>query len=273
VDVNEYIASGILESYFLGVVSEQERKEVECMSHIYPEIKNELTAIAASLEKMAFSQKADPPSHLKNKIFAALPKEALSHAKEVKVAPLNRASNTFQSFNRLLAAACLVMAVSMVALYFYQTSNAVDLTKKLDIAEKKNSQNEYMLASLREEMADKNGEIAMFRNPEFKTVFLKGIEGKPSNSLAIVCWNKQNKQTVIAVQNLPQVAPDKQYQLWAMVDDKPVSIGMIPSDTVLGGFVKMDKIANPQAFAITMENKGGSQVPTMEEMYVFGQIQ
>jgi len=273
VDVNEYIASGILESYLLGAVSEQERKEVECMSHIYPEIRKELDASAASLEKMAFSQKIDPPSQLKNRIFAMLPKEAPAASHEVKIVPLTSVTNTYRSFNRLLAAACVVMAVSMVALYFYQSSHVVDLEKNLKAQKEAYDKSERLVAGLREEMAGMHGEIAMFRDPNFKTVFLKGTGSKPENSLAIVCWNAQNKKTVIAVQNLPEVEAGKQYQLWAMVDNKPVSIGLIPTDTLLEGFMSMEPVENPQAFAITMEKKGGSEVPTMDEMYVFGQIQ
>jgi anti-sigma-K factor RskA len=133
--------------------------------------------------------------------------------------------------------------------------------------------NAALIAGLRETNSTSASEIAMFRNPDFKTVFLKSTENKPGNSLAIVCWNKKNKETVIAVQNLPEPAAGKQYQLWAMVDNVPVSIGMIPTDTLIDGFMGMKAIDNPQAFAITMEKKGGSPTPTIEEMYVFGQIQ
>ena len=49
-NVPEYIASGILESYVTGAVSDQERREVECMSAIYPEIRQELDELASSLE-------------------------------------------------------------------------------------------------------------------------------------------------------------------------------------------------------------------------------
>ena len=42
VDVKAYIESGILESYVLGFASEQEVQEVRCLSHIYPEIAEEL---------------------------------------------------------------------------------------------------------------------------------------------------------------------------------------------------------------------------------------
>ena len=37
-NIPEYIDSGILESYALGSVSDQERREVECLSAIYPEV-------------------------------------------------------------------------------------------------------------------------------------------------------------------------------------------------------------------------------------------
>ena len=52
-DIKEYISSGILESYVLGNASEQERREVECISSIYPEIRQELDALSRSLEKYA----------------------------------------------------------------------------------------------------------------------------------------------------------------------------------------------------------------------------
>jgi hypothetical protein len=35
---------------------------------------------------------------------------------------------------------------------------------------------------------------------------------------------------------------------------------------------QMKNIAGAQAFAITLEPKGGSQNPTMEKMYVMGKI-
>ena len=41
-NINDYISSGILEQYVLGDISPQEKKEVECMSHIYPELQEEL---------------------------------------------------------------------------------------------------------------------------------------------------------------------------------------------------------------------------------------
>ena len=71
-NVQEYIKSGILEEYVLGVVSDQERREVQCLSKIYPEIEAELQALEVSLTGYATLFEKKPPVELKDKIFAQL---------------------------------------------------------------------------------------------------------------------------------------------------------------------------------------------------------
>lgn len=271
-DVNEYISSGILEAYALGSVSSQEKKEVECMSHIYPEIKIELDNIMLSIEKMAMAHKINPPVDVKSKLFAQLKNLPVAETSTVKIVPL-KSKNYYSSFNKLLAAACIVLAISMVALYFYETSNAVDLTKKLNLANETLTQRDFQISQLEEKKSFSDSEIAMFRNPDFKTVFLKSTNNKPADALAIVCCNTKEKKTVFAVSNLPEAPIDKEYQLWAIVDGKPVDMGMIKADSLSVGFFEVKNIESAQAYAITLEKKGGVKSPTIEEMYVIGQMQ
>ena len=74
-DIKEYISSGIIENYVLGNVSPQEKQEVECMSHIYPEIKTELEQLQTAIENIAFTLEKNPPAHLKSKILDAIKNE------------------------------------------------------------------------------------------------------------------------------------------------------------------------------------------------------
>ena len=60
VDVKEYIASGILEAYALGHVTDHERAEVEAVAAEYPEIKKELDAIQDSLNTYAKEHSVTP---------------------------------------------------------------------------------------------------------------------------------------------------------------------------------------------------------------------
>ncbi|MBN9338222.1 MAG: anti-sigma factor, partial [Chryseobacterium sp.] len=61
-----------------------------------------------------------------------------------------------------------------------------------------------------------------------------------------------------------------EYQLWAISDGKPVSAGMYSEDK--DSKIVLSNIPNAQAFAITLEKRGGSPVPTMENMFVIGNI-
>jgi anti-sigma-K factor RskA len=61
----------------------------------------------------------------------------------------------------------------------------------------------------------------------------------------------------------------KQYQLWAIVDGKPVDAGMIGD---CEGLCKMKVIDHAEAFAVTLENAGGSPAPTLTAMFVLGKV-
>ena len=64
-NIQEYISSGILESYVLGATTPEERKEVEKYSAMYPEIKLELEEIEKAMNNYATQHSVTPPSHLK----------------------------------------------------------------------------------------------------------------------------------------------------------------------------------------------------------------
>ena len=60
-----------------------------------------------------------------------------------------------------------------------------------------------------------------------------------------------------------------QYQLWGIVEGQPVSVGVFDLDQNLR---EMLNIANASAFAITLEPTGGSETPTLDKMYVIGNV-
>lgn len=72
---------------------------------------------------------------------------------------------------------------------------------------------------------------------------------------------------------LPVNDKSHQYQLWALVNGKPVDLGVfdVKADTA-GILVNMKEIANAQTFAVTIEKRGGSPSPTMDQMIVAGNV-
>lgn len=215
------------------------------------------------MEQVALKQSIAVPAQVKSSLMMKIANEN----KDAVITPMNSSGG---SMLKLVAAASVILMIVFGALYYKTDSSRRDLLAEIEKVKTTNEEKNTIIAALEHERVYSKAEIAMFRNPEVKTVFLKSTNNKPEKSLAIVCWDTKTKQTLVAVEDLPKVPQGKQYQLWAIVDGKPANMGMIPLDSVESGFFAVKTVDQPQAFAITLENKGGSENPTLEEMYVMG---
>ncbi|MBA3971077.1 MAG: anti-sigma factor [Bacteroidetes bacterium] len=112
-------------------------------------------------------------------------------------------------------------------------------------------------------------EMAVVMQPENKKIMLKGLDAAPQ-AMAAVYWNQNTKDVYINVSSLPSPSADQQYQLWAIVDGKPIDAGLFDMNST--SLHKMKTIEGAQAFAVTLEKKGGSPTPTMTAMYLMGNV-
>ena len=71
-NVQDYIQSGIIESYVLGMANEQEAAELLQLSQQHPEIKQAVESFEASLEQAAFANAKPAPANVKANLFDAL---------------------------------------------------------------------------------------------------------------------------------------------------------------------------------------------------------
>ena len=69
---------------------------------------------------------------------------------------------------------------------------------------------------------------------------------------------------------MPAAPQGMQYQLWAIVDGKPVDAGVF--DVATSGLLKMKTLDGAVAFAVTIEPRGGRPSPTLETMQVIGNV-
>jgi anti-sigma-K factor RskA len=273
-NINEYISSGILEQYVSGTTSAQERQEVECMSHIYPEIKAELIAIQDALEAMAMAEAKTPPAHLRKNIFDAidaLENENTSTTQQQPIQEINQNTTSTLTFtkrnNNFKAAASILFLLSSGLAYLLYNSNrkaenfANDLAAVKTEIQKRNSL-----------LDNKNTQLAILSNNAFKPVIMSGIPTKSPQSKATIYWNKSSQEVFVAIDKLPTPTSGKQYQLWAIADGKPVDLGMLDTTNPEINFQKMKSISSASAFAVTLEKEGGVPSPTMGEMYVMGGI-
>lgn len=284
-NTKEYIESGMLEQYVMGTLSAQEKQEVECMSHIYPEIAAELLSVQNTMEAFAKSVSQTPPAHLREQILGSLHELATAErsTEHASVSAQSQTQNegssplvleTASKNNRMTAqyhfmriAASVLLLLGMVLGYQLYQSHLQQADQK------------KQLASIQKELEVKSAllsvqgqHLAVLQNPDFQQIALNGIPAKSPDSKVLVYWNKKSNEVYISDAQLPAPAEDKQYQLWAIADGKPVDMGMLSETFKDTNFQKMKTIGNAQAFAITLEKKGGVASPTLSEMYVMGGV-
>ena len=68
----EYIDSGILETYVMGIASHSEREEVEMMAAANPDIRQEIDAISDGLEEYALAHAIKPSTMVKPLLMATI---------------------------------------------------------------------------------------------------------------------------------------------------------------------------------------------------------
>lgn len=71
-EINEFISSGIIEMYCLGIATEVEREQVEKFAKENNAVRDEILIVREALELYAIAGHASPPATLKNKIMAAI---------------------------------------------------------------------------------------------------------------------------------------------------------------------------------------------------------
>nr|WP_235985792.1 anti-sigma factor [Mucilaginibacter segetis] len=183
------------------------------------------------------------------------------------VAQLHTGKST--NFYKYAFAACLALLVvstfALVNLYNQLQDSNSQLTAVL--------QQKQQFAN-RVNLMDR--ELDMYRDPSIKVLKLEGMPKTPSSAMT-VAWNPANKKVMVDMKSmkLPKYDKQHQYQLWALVAGKPVDLGVFDTanpgdDTAL--IKEMKPIASAEAFAVTLEPRGGSINPTMDEMVVIGKL-
>ncbi len=71
-NLQDYINSGLLEQYCLGLLDSEEANQVISYCSKYPELREELKNIEAAIEKMSAEKAVAPPDQLKEKILGKL---------------------------------------------------------------------------------------------------------------------------------------------------------------------------------------------------------
>ena len=267
----EFIASGILEKYALGLASEQERQEVEDYVAKYSEVQTELEAIEIAIEKYLTLQGIPAPKNLEAKVLEKINADATSKPtppKENKPPTKDSGNGGFPWLPLLLGIGLLA---SLIGLFMMNRSNN-QLKAELNRVQAELQTLREDCQTVRNENQLLNQKVEILQNIDNQPVYLNATD-ENSNAIAAVYWNATDQKAYLNTISLPTPPSDKQYQLWAIVDGNPVDMGVFD---VVNDSTAIQEVpfigGTPAAFAVTLEPLGGNPTPTLEEMVVIGNV-
>ncbi|MET2984029.1 anti-sigma factor [Aureibaculum conchae] len=263
-EIKEYIASGILELYVAGVLSEKENREVFAMVQKHPEIAKEVAEIEAAVLKLTAA--TAPTSNTSFQKIKAKISDA--NTNEPKVVQLAKKSTNWLSYTGWAA------AVLLLGGFIWTMVQNNNLSTQLKSAELEKQQLEEQIFKANSSLAETKKLNTILRDKDILAVPLGGQTVSP-NSYAKVYWNKSDNQVYVDVQGLPDPPAGKVYQVWSLKLDPltPTSIGVL--DQFTEDENKVFALGNnneSEAFGITLEPEGGSEVPTLEQLYTLGVV-
>ncbi|PBQ32392.1 hypothetical protein CNR22_11630 [Sphingobacteriaceae bacterium] len=269
-NINEVISSGLLESYVLGTASAEEVALVNKLCKEHPALIKEIEAIEDSLINFSAHVAPSINKDLKDKIAAQLTFDA-EESPVAKVISIKKETDSRLNLYKLGIAASLLLFMTSL-MYNIQLNHK--LSKMSGELAELNASKSYMADQLniqQTSLVTMNMELQILANPKVKTVALKGMNTLEKKS-AMVHMNMESDEVYFNASVLPPAPEAKQYQLWAIVDGKPVDIGMIDMNSTENVFQKMKSVRGAQAFAVTIEQIGGRPTPTMEAMVLLGNV-
>ncbi len=277
-EAKAYIETGILELFVLGQLTAPEEVRVLGMASEHPHVKQEIEAIEIAMEQYAVENAIQPSAGLEQKILDKIKNTAPAVAKqEAKIVSLNpNSKDEYQSKVRTLRfalAACASLLI-VCAAALYSAHNDLGIAREqiasLSLDREKFSST---VSFMKDNNADLNKLVSMSDDPDWKTVKLAGKKDPKDNM--VVYWHAKGRHVIVNNEKMALPANDKdhQYQLWALVNGKPVDLGVFdvkPDSAHI--LLDMKGIGAVQAFAVTLEKRGGNPTPTMEQMMVMGGV-
>jgi hypothetical protein len=118
-------------------------------------------------------------------------------------------------------------------------------------------------------------QVSVMRDILTRRVKLTNVQGSKltdQDNYILAYWNPQSQKLMLVDARLPDLSPDQQYQLWALYDGKPIDAGVFDYKQLQISTSFQKNVANAQAFAVTVEPRGGSKTPTLSNLCMMGKL-
>jgi anti-sigma-K factor RskA len=254
-------------AYVLDALEPGERQEFEQMmadadqqqTKTYHSLQSAANNLALAIDP------AEPPTDVKKQLM----KRIRSDAAQSNIDDSDTEKGTGNTYSRFsfamsIAASTILLLISLAFIIYSITLHS-----------KVNNQH-TTITKLQNEVQKKQRMLSILGARTVDLVIMKGQKVNPAGYGKII-WDPKNQKALLQVANLPTVPANKDYQLWLIKNGKPIPAGVFDvNGTSKNSFFAIQQLAkanqqNANAFAVTLEPKGGSPQPT-GDMYLQGSV-
>jgi anti-sigma-K factor RskA len=244
----------LLEEYALDLLDSEQRAAFEARLAVDAALRQELAATTEALATLAFSTPALPAPALKDRVMAQV--AATPASRDWKVLPFMAPAR--RSRAPLWLGAALAASLVLIA------KLALDIRD----ARREGQAAHFAAAASDRTVAQRDSLIAQLTDPSVELVTMAATgAAKPAIKVFL---NRRRRTLFLSAASMETPPSGQAYQLWFIVDGKPVpSVTFRPDST---GRAVVRDVAIPagkvSATAITREPEGGSVTPTMPILFV-----
>lgn len=275
----ELIQSGLLELYVLGQCTKSEEAIVDSFL-ADTDVRKELQEIEAAILPLAQQRLVQPRAEVKSKLMMSIlnanttvedvvaDNERITSTKadDAKIVTLNKKSFAW----RIAAGFMLLVSVGLFTIYNGKM-NQLDEKLTALTQEKESIRENYTQVK---QVSDELSAVEDF----FSEKLIKSYELKhpsnPNEIFGVLYWCPSTGEIMLNGMDMPKLSEEEQYQLWALVDGKPLDLGVIPKDWdgETNKLAHLKGLKELSAYAITIEPLGGKPTPTLEKLTALATI-
>jgi anti-sigma-K factor RskA len=249
--ITTFLNSDLLEKYLLGKTTSAETEKVETYLSNYPEVQNAYNSLQTNLEIVSKSQAVEAPKHILNSIL-----NELDNTPVIALKPTRK----YRKWYHLSIAASFAALIFAGSSFVFYTQNLNLKTENQKIVDE--------IYDLRNDIGLNNNKLndimqqfKQLNNPETEKYIITG-NNRAKNLKTVAYINPKEKTSMIDVVSLPQLPEEQCYQIWAEMQDKMVSLGILSeTDRELK---QIPYTENALGLSITIESKGGNNTGSKE---------
>lgn len=240
--------SGLLLLYVIGDIAPNDIAKVEAAIELYPELKTDLNLIEKVLYTYALAHSVKAPQRVLNDILSQ------TKSSSNNTNPPNQSNKIFT--NRALIIFTLVTLLGTLVYQLYKNHSLRENYTQVNVL-KENCDEE------KEALIKQLSLYKELENIDNKSILIAATEKYPETQI-VFNTNEVSKRNFLQFKDLPNLASDQSYQLWSLKGDlDPIPLTVFEDISQL---LEVDFIEGTNAYAITIEPKGGQESPTLENL-------